>query len=477
MSNRQLNVFFAARTRILVSYLVLLIFSTVVSLWAIRQILISRLETKIETSLDQEVEEFRRLVRDGRNPNTGQPFGDNISAIFDVFLARNVPNDNEFLLALLNNQLYQSSHTADLVSLHLDSNRIKTWSKLIHPEEDEIITLGGPLHYLAEPLKIGRNHGVFVIVHLSAQDYEEINQVVIIVGIVEAIMVVIALSSSLLWLAAGRILARLHLLTQTARSISFSDLTQRIPIQGKDEITELTITFNEMLERLQVAFASQRDFINDAGHELRTPITIIRCYLEQLNADSQEQREALALIRDELNRMSRLVDDLLLLAKAERPDFLNLEIIEISSLTEELYVKASALATRNWSLETKGSGRLIADRQRLTQAILNLAQNAIQHTIECDGITLGSTLTDGNFRFWVRDTGEGIAPAEQETIFKRFVRGSGNRRLEGVGLGLAIVRAIAQAHGGWVELTSQVGCGSMFTLVIPLEPLEAVASK
>jgi signal transduction histidine kinase len=469
MSNRQLSIFFAARTRVLTSYVVLLIFSTVVSLLAIRHILINRLETAIETSLQQEIAEFQRLVRDGRDPNTGQPFGDNIAAIFDIFLARNVPNNHEFWLTLLNGKFYRSSHTANPDYLHPDSERIKAWATLTETERDTVSTSAGPLHYLAEPVRIGRNHGVFVIVHFPAREYQEINQVIVIVGVVEGIMVVIALISSLVWLAAGQILTRLQLLTKTARSISSSDLTQRIPIQGKDEITELTITFNEMLERLQVAFASQRDFINDAGHELRTPITIIRCYLEQLHGDSQEHHEALALIRDELNRMSRLVDDLLLLAKAEQPDFLTPEIIEISSLTEELYVKASALATRNWCLEAKGSGRLIADRQRLTQAILNLAQNAAQHTLEWDGITLGSTLIDGNFRFWVRDTGKGIAPAEQEHIFDRFVRGFGSYRSEGMGLGLAIVRAIAQAHGGWVELTSQVGCGSTFTLVIPLE--------
>jgi signal transduction histidine kinase len=477
MPNRHLNIFFAAKTRVLISYVILLVFSTVVSLLAIHQILISRLEAEIKTSLYQEIEEFRRLVKDGRNPKTGQPFGDNISAIFDIFLARNVPNDHEFFLALLNHEFYNSSHTADLGTLKLEPDRIKAWSQLTHPEENDLSTPAGPLHYLAEPVTIGKNHGVFVVVHLSAQEREKIKQVIIIVGLVEGIMMITALSSSLIWLAAGRILARLQLLTQTAHSISVSDLTQRIPIEGKDEITELTITFNEMLDRLEVAFASQRDFINDAGHELRTPITIIRCYLEQLNPDSQEQCEAVILMRDELNRMSRLVDDLLVLAKAKRPDFLNPEIIEIGSLTEEVYVKANALATRNWCLEVKGAGRLIADRQRLTQAILNLAQNAIQHTLESDRITFGSTLMDSNFRFWVSDMGEGIARAEQESIFKRFVRGSSNRRSEGVGLGLAIVRAIAQAHGGSVELTSHVGIGSTFTLVIPLEPPERMPSE
>ena len=223
-------------------------------------------------------------------------------------------------------------------------------------------------------------------------------------------------------------------------------------------------------ERLQAAFTSQRDFINDASHELRTPITIIRCYLELLGVNSQEQRQTLAIVMDELERMSRFVNDLLLLAKAERPDFLDLEIVEISSLTEELYVKASALAARNWCLDALGSGRIIADRQRLTQAVINLAQNATQHTKDGDVIALGSTFTDGNTCFWVRDTGSGIDPADKERIFQRFARSSSGRRSEGAGLGLAIVQAIAAAHSGRVELCSQPGSGSTFTIVIPLEP-------
>jgi signal transduction histidine kinase len=111
---------------------------------------------------------------------------------------------------------------------------------------------------------------------------------------------------------------------------------------------------------------------------------------------------------------------------------------------------------------------VIADRQRLTQAIMNLAHNAAQHTTENDTITLGSALTDTEVRFWVKDTGPGISLGDQERIFTRFTRGRGaHRRYRGVGLGLAIVRAIAVAHGGRVDLDSRVGEGSTFSIVIP----------
>ena len=145
---------------------------------------------------------------------------------------------------------------------------------------------------------------------------------------------------------AGRVLAPVRALTTTARRINESDLSQRIPVRGSDEISELTSTFNQMLDRLEMAFSSQRDFIRDAGHELRTPITIVRGHLEVMGSDPEEQRETLDLVTDELDRMSRYVTDLLLLATAERIDFLHPEAIDIENITRRLFSNAQALATR-----------------------------------------------------------------------------------------------------------------------------------
>jgi len=221
---------------------------------------------------------------------------------------------------------------------------------------------------------------------------------------------------------------------------------------------------------LEQAFSAQRRFIDDAGHELRTPITIIQGQLDVLGEDPEDRRRTLEIVQDELDRMARFVNDLLLLARAERPDFLNLETVDISTLTEELIVKASQLGDRTWSVESTWRGSIVGDRQRLTQAMMQLAQNATQHTNEGDGIALGSSLEDGEVRLWVRDQGTGIPAAEQGLIFDRFRRGSANRRRgEGGGLGLSIVRAIATAHGGRIQVESEEGKGSTFTLVLPVD--------
>ena len=139
-------------------------------------------------------------------------------------------------------------------------------------------------------------------------------------------------------------------------------------------------TFNAMLDRLETVFKSQREFIQDTSHELRDPLTICRGHLELLGDDPEERRETLALVLDELDRMGGIVNDLQLLAEAEQTDFLRPEEIDLETLTHELAAKARALAPRQWELDDVGDGTLLADRHGLTEAMMNLAHNAVQHT-------------------------------------------------------------------------------------------------
>jgi signal transduction histidine kinase len=142
--------------------------------------------------------------------------------------------------------------------------------------------------------------------------------------------------------------------------------------------------------------------------------------------------------------------------------------VEIEALTREIYAKSSALADRAWTLERTGHGWVVADRQRLTQALIQLADNAVGHTEEGQAISIGSNVGDGEAHFWVSDSGPGIAPEDRARIFERFSRGSTRRRAgDGAGLGLAIVRAIVEAHQGRVELESDLGGGATFTISIP----------
>jgi signal transduction histidine kinase len=167
--------------------------------------------------------------------------------------------------------------------------------------------------------------------------------------------------------------------------------------------------------------------------------------------------------------MGRLVNDLLLLSRSQRPDFLTLATVDVAALTAEVHSKAEALGSQQWQIEKTGRGRIVADRQRLTQALIQLAENAAKHTPAGKPIRIGSSVQDGTAAFWVSDSGPGIRREDRNRIFERFGRGRGTRRLEGSGLGLTIVGAIAEAHGGEVALESEPGRGATFTISIPTE--------
>ena len=289
-------------------------------------------------------------------------------------------------------------------------------------------------------------------------------------GAVGAVGIAVLLLGSLLaWRLADRVLTPVTALTATARSISETDLSRRIPVEGRDEVAQLAETFNEMLDRLERAFGAQRTLVDDAGHELKTPLTIVRGHLELLEDDPEPRRETLALVMDELDRMGRIIDDLLLLAKHEQPDFLDLATVEVGMLTDEVEAKLRALSDGAWVVESRGRGVIVADRHRLTQALVQLGQNAVRHGGDAGPIAVGSAVSDGEARFWIRDGGRGIELRDQERVFERFRRGTGLSRQEGAGLGLAIVKAIAEAHHGRVELKSRPGAGATFTLVVPVD--------
>jgi two-component system, OmpR family, sensor kinase len=464
------NILGSARVRILASYLVLLLFSALVGGIALRSVLLARAGERVDDALVQETEEFRTLASMGRNPRTGRPFGDDIEAIFNVFLSRNVPAQGEAFFTFVGGREHRESYApgVDTPSVGQLESAARDGSGSGEFDAD-----GRRIRYLSVPVRAGgAQQGAFVVTSDLSSEIDQVNDDLrVAAGVALGVFLI---ASLLAWLVAGRVLSPLRALRDTARSITESDLTRRIPVEGDDELADLARTFNEMVDRLEAAFASQKEFISDAGHELRTPITIVRGHLELLDDDPKERAETIELVTDELDRMGRLVNDLLLLAKAQRPDFLQPEPIEADEFTRELFAKASALAGRDWRLSEVASGRIVADRQRLTQAVMNLSQNAVNHTGDRDAVELGSTIANGSVSLWVRDTGPGVAEEDRRRIFERFARGSEARRTDGSGLGLAITQAIAEAHHGRVELDSRPGAGARFTIVIPTRPSKEV---
>jgi len=285
----------------------------------------------------------------------------------------------------------------------------------------------------------------------------------------------VALLGSLL--IGARFSRPLRRMATVAARVDAGDLYPRIQSTGDQgaEVRVLADAFNHMLDRLTDAFAGQRAFVADASHELRTPLTVIGGQLEVLaaqeNPSGEEVRRVQRLVEAEIARMTRLVDDLLLLAKAEQGQFLRVEPVELADFVPELWHGTTLLADRRFQLDAVPPGTLLADPDRLAQALRNMLANAIDHTAAPNGSVRLSveSLSGARVRFVVEDDGPGIPADQRERVFDRFHRtdAARDRASGGTGLGLAIVRAIAQAHGGHVAAGRAQSGGARIELELP----------
>jgi signal transduction histidine kinase len=278
------------------------------------------------------------------------------------------------------------------------------------------------------------------------------------------------------WLLATRLLRPVDRITATAEEISATDLSRRIALGGpEDELKRLADAFDSMLERIDGAFAAQRQFVADASHELRNPIAIIQTNLE-VAADELGPRAS--VVRRATARMARLVDDLLALARSENTGYR--EPIPLAGLATDVAEELGTLAeSRGVRIEVEGAGAdVLGDPDALRRALANLVDNAVRVsppsgcvTIRCGGDAAGAWLE-------VVDEGPGIPPEEQAHVFERFWRAdeSRSRASGGSGLGLAIVRQIVENHGGAITVRSEPGRGARFTIRLPAVPAPAVVA-
>jgi two-component system OmpR family sensor kinase len=257
-----------------------------------------------------------------------------------------------------------------------------------------------------------------------------------------------------------------------ASAVDAGDLTHRIGYAGSGtEATMLAESFDHMLDRLERAFTRQSEFVSDASHELRTPLSVLHGQLELLarrGDDPEERARTIETLLRELGRMSRLVDDMLVLARAEAGELIHPQAIELESYIEDLERDLPLFGERDFHVEGPRHGTLVADADRLSQVLRNLVKNAVSHTEAGDRVTVALSPRGSHLQFSVADSGSGI-PAEQlERVFDRFHRtDTGRGRDEGGGgLGLAIARAIVAAHGGriWAESPSSGGTSIKFDL-------------
>jgi two-component system OmpR family sensor kinase len=252
------------------------------------------------------------------------------------------------------------------------------------------------------------------------------------------------------------------------------ELSRRVSrADAPGEVGALAAAFDRMLATLDYAFQNQRRFLADASHELRTPLTVVRGQLELLaeQLDGPAKR-ALDLTQQELDRMARIIDDLLLLAHLDEGMQLRAEPIELELLLREASLRSALLARRKTRVETEPGLYACGDADRLLQVLTNLVTNAVKHTDESCELVLASRRENSHVVVHVSDNGCGIPPSELPRVFERFYRGSDQRagRPDGAGLGLPIARALVEAMHGAIDVDSRTGVGTTFTLRLPIWP-------
>jgi signal transduction histidine kinase len=445
---------------------------------------IARAQTQdaVYGQLRQETEEFRTNVQVATEDGSGVPIG-SLDDLLSYTIKSTYPNEDEAVLGIIDGKLRKvpgSDTHAHQENVETDDEFIAVASE-VQPGESpgvyRISTEKNPdLAYVSVPVQVEGSDelGHYVTAVDMTTAFESINHAYLVYAYVAALTLIVV--GAITWLLTSRLLRPLRSLRTTAQRITDADLTDRIPedqLTSRDEVADLGRTMNEMLDRLATSFETQRRYLDDVGHELRTPITIVQGHQELMDPDDPDDvQETRDLTLDELQRMQRLVDDLLLLAKSRRPDFVQTAPTPVDEVLVSVLEKVTPLGTRRWTIEESTAEQVPMDRQRVTQALVQLVANALRFTHPGDVIALGARIRSRSLRVWVRDEGTGISPQDQETIFSRERQGADGGNGGGMGLGLAIVTAIAEAHGGRVELDSELGAGSTFTVLLPLDRKE-----
>jgi two-component system OmpR family sensor kinase len=332
------------------------------------------------------------------------------------------------------------------------------------------------LRTLSVPLQVGGRPIGTLQVATSTDLIDSIRKILfyILLGTTLISMLLAGISS---WLVLGQALAPLSTVTDTALQISHAnDLSRRIPYHGseKDEIGQLIYSFNETLERLEKLFASQQRFLADVSHELRTPLTVIKANADLMRMMKEIDFESLDSIEEETDRLTRMVGDLLLLAQAESGKLpLTFQPVELDTILLNVIKELHLLAGERVQLKVAeiDQVQVNGDPDRLKQVLVNFVSNAIKYTPGNGIVTLELSKVGNQSKLVIRDTGPGIPSEDLPHIFERFYRAEKSRtrsKTSGFGLGLSIAYWIINNHGGKIDVESNEGNGTTFTIWLPL---------
>jgi heavy metal sensor kinase len=428
--------------------------------------LYARLGSHLSTALDQELrlraQDLAALVRER---------GGSVSASAGGTLVERGESYAELLDA--EGRVLDATSPLGTKSLLSPAELRRARASTIFVDRSSVPGLDEPSRLLASPVDRGGQRHVLVV-GVTRQDRAEtlssLRDELLIAG-----PIALLLASLAGYGLAGLALRPVESMRRRAAEISAETPGERLPVpRTHDEVERLGVTLNEMLERLEAALERERDFVADAGHELRTPLALLRTELELAlrHAESPEEvRDAVRWSSQEAARLSQLAEDLLLIARSDRGKLpLRIETLEAAQLF------STVVSRFEWQADEVGraiegdatpSIRLSGDRLRLEQALANLVDNALRHG--GGQVQLAATRKDERVELHVRDEGQGFPPAFLEGAFERFARPEAGRAGAGSGLGLSIVKAIAKAHGGSAHAANHPAGGADVWLVLPAE--------
>ena len=342
---------------------------------------------------------------------------------------------------------------------------------------DEVDISGTNYRVLTVPLQVNEKHYGWLQVGETMTDLHYTQRLLLIVfGISAGYSIFVA--EFVGWIVTGQALHPLQTMAKIAQRITSSnDLSKRIPVNPgrNDEISALVLTINQTLVRLERLFNTQRRFLADVSHELRTPLTVIKGNVGLMRMMKSFDEESLDSIESEVDRLTRLVGDLLLMAQAETGKLpLMMDLVPLDDLVFEVYEELQVLSEGNQIIRI---GRIepvvvMGDRDRLKQVFLNIGVNAIKFSPDGSVILLNLIVHDHWVQISVRDEGPGIKKQDLEHLFERFYRGdkarTRNKKQAGFGLGLTIAYWIVRNHGGRIDVETEEGKGSTFTVWLPV---------
>ena len=436
----------------------------------IRSALLTDVERAANADVAQEVDEFRTFAARGLDPATGAAFT-TADRLLSLHLEREFPGEAEVLMAYVRGveQPFLAQAVRDRFALTGDRALLE---RLVDdPARSGVaVTSAGEFRWgkaVLEPTG-GSQGGAFLVAQFTAPARAEVDRIVRLVGLV--CLGGLLLTAGIAYAVAGQILAPVRTVRRAASRITHADLGQRIDVRGRDDVAALSVTFNAMLDRLENAFRAQQRFATAAEQHLRAPLAVLG------DAASSAAERNVASTQAEA-----VLDDLEVLAASEAPGFLCVTAVDLGMLTEQLAQDVRRLGDRAWVVEQSGAGTVCLDDVRVRQAVRRLALNALQQPTRGAPLRLGVTSEGpgGAVELWVADDGPGLSPGRAASVLDRYVdvtHGVG-RTATGAGLGLAVVRAVADAHEGsaWVETAP--GEGARFGLRLPVVPAPALAAS